>query len=143
MNIRFADALDISALIPLYTSLGYPTDHKTLTRRLMPIFDHKDYFMIVAKLEGEIVGFCGYSRMFSFEHDGECVRILALVTQRDHQGKGIGTLMLDFVQDWAKGKGISQIALTSGLREERERAHNFYLNYGFNKKSYGFIYDIK
>ena len=52
-----------------------------------------------------------------------------VATQHEFRGNGYGEQMLDFVIDYAKGRGTTQIALTS--KPERAAAHRLYLKKGF------------
>jgi GNAT superfamily N-acetyltransferase len=40
--------------------------------------------------------------------------------------------------EWARNAGCEGIELTSGMRPEREAAHRFYEDLGFQKTSYRF-----
>lgn len=52
-----------------------------------------------------------------------------LVTQRSHEGRGIGAALVDALVDWARSRGYTRITLETGAANGRARA--FYARRGF------------
>ena len=138
MNIRLATLEDISQLLPLYIDLGYPTEEKTLERRLKIILTQEQYGLLVAERNEQLIGFVGYSKLFFFETDGTYYRILALVVAESARRQGVATALLDRVKEEAIKEGVEALALNSGLGSSRKAAHDFYRNYGFTQVTAGF-----
>jgi len=100
------------------------------------------YFTFVAELDGEIVGMVGVRKLFSYEVDDVVTQISALVTKKEFRNKGIGKALIKFVEDWAIKEGSEAIVLTSGIKEERLKAHEFYKSVGFDITGYRFVKKI-
>ncbi|WP_412734148.1 GNAT family N-acetyltransferase [Halalkalibacterium halodurans] len=62
----------------------------------------------------------------------------AMAVNASERGKGIGSKLLQAVEDWAIKHDISTIVLNSGNRQERQIAHRFYEAAGFVPKATGF-----
>jgi GNAT superfamily N-acetyltransferase len=69
--------------------------------------------------------------------------VIALVVDANERSKGIGRLLLAKAEDKAKKLGASGIGLNSGYRQEREKAHSFYIRMGYVKKSIGFVKSLQ
>lgn len=85
----------------------------------------------------DVVGFIGCVTYLAFELDNEGMKIIALAVSKEYRGKGIGSKLIKTAEDRAKINDIGVILVNSGL--QREKAHIFYENKGYRKKSYGFI----
>jgi GNAT superfamily N-acetyltransferase len=53
-----------------------------------------------------------------------------LVVDESHRGKGVGAILLEKVEDWARQKGCAAISVRSNII--RHEAHKFYLAQGYN-----------
>ena len=79
---------------------------------------------------------------YSFEHDDCYIKIAMLVVDEDYRGKGIGKILIQEAEKWAKLRDITTITLNSGNREERKSAHDFYQHLGYLPKSIGFVKEL-
>ncbi len=70
------------------------------------------------------------------------MRLLAFVINSNYREEGYGTLLLKESEILATQLGCKAITLNSGNREERDNAHSFYKNNGFENKSSGFSKSI-
>ena len=86
---------------------------------------------------GSVIGFVGVMRGLAFELDGEYIRVIALAVSRAYQSHGIGSKLEARVEQYAAETGANSIVISSGLN--RNRAHVFYCNKGYEKKGYSFI----
>lgn len=133
------DFPDICTLVN--NELGYPNVQLSdFMDRMKAMAQDDNYRIFVALLDNEIVGFIGTVQGIAFEVDGGFLRIIALAVAKKHQHKGIGSLLLKHVENFARLNGISALALNSGFH--RLESHAFYENNGFSKRSYGFSKDI-
>ena len=94
MEIRHYQPSDLKKLLPLYVDLGYPTDKRSLEKRLSHLLKQPNYQLQVALLDDRVVGFIGFSKMYFFERDGFYYRILALVVGKSYRHQGLATLLL-------------------------------------------------
>lgn len=138
MNIRQVSLADVSALLPLYEDLGYPTTRKVLSKRLENILSNPAYGCLVAEENEEILGFLGYVQLFFFEDEGSYFRILALSVRQASRRKGVATVLMNELKHEAGRKGAKALTLNSGLGVERQAAYRFYEKFGFAKVTTGF-----
>lgn len=138
VEIREIQNDDCSAVCSLINSeLGYPdVSERELSHRLNLMRKQGNHFVFIAAVNSEVVGFIGVVREIAFEFDGDYLRITALAVSKNYQGKGVGSALLERIEELAKENKISLIALNSGLN--RLESHKFYENSGYSKKSYGF-----
>jgi len=105
---------------------------------LKKIYSHEDYYLLFLIKDDVIIGLSGMCKMMFYEKNGEYMRLLTFVINSNYREKGYGTLLLKESQILATQLGCKAITLNSGNREERDNAHSFYKNNGFEKQSSGF-----
>jgi GNAT superfamily N-acetyltransferase len=142
VEIRKATVNDIKEITKLMGHLGYPTTIEKMKTRFSNIESSPDYHTLLASYDDKIVGMIGLVKGYYYELDGLYVRIVALVVDSNHRNKGIGKLLLEEAESWAKKIGATGIGLNSGNRPERINAHKFYKNSGYVEKSVGFAKNL-
>ena len=65
--------------------------------------------------------------------------VLAFVVNAAYRNKGAGTALLQHIESRAKEAGASAVLLNCGNRAERQQAHKFYQNNGYQIKSSGYF----
>jgi len=139
VSIREAHEGDFSAIGNLikdelgYNDLGF----RELFDRLRVIEADNRYMTYVTVNDTQVVGFIGLMRYIAYERDSECLRILAMAVSQEHQNKGIGSMLLRKVEQFAIENDIAHVMVTSSLK--RFDAHAFYENNDYVKRSYGFF----
>ncbi len=89
----------------------------------MPQLSYDNYF--VAKLEGNVVGFCGYKIL-----DSKNAKTELMVVDRKYRGKGIGYLLQEYRMEDMLSKGIENLITNADLPE----TVNWYMeNFGYKK----------
>jgi len=137
---RNATSEDMPAIALLLSDLGYPASIDAIRLRYKDLFDHNDYKTLLAiDNYGLVIGMVGMLQSLSYEHNGKYVRILVMVVGKENRSKGIGKLLINEAELWAKEIGTDTIVLNSGNRQERQAAYIFYQKMGFEIKSSGFI----
>lgn len=136
--IRNLLADDYEAICNLIENeLGYwNLNHDNVIKQLDAIQSRKDYQTYVAVNENNVIGFIGLNRGIAFNIYGEYLQIIALAVNKKYQYKGVGTLLLKKVEQYAENENIITIGLNSGLH--REKTHAFYEKRGYIKKGYSF-----
>jgi GNAT superfamily N-acetyltransferase len=137
--IRDAKPQDVEELTSLMTDLGYPATIEEFRIRMANISAHPDYRTIVAVLDDEIVGMAGLSKNIFYEMNGNYMRILAFVVKQSARKLGIGKILIDASEEWAREQGLHTVVISSGNRAERDAAHAFYQKMGYAVKSSGFV----
>lgn len=97
-------------------------------------------FAFFAMEGNEYVGFCHGTCFMTFWLSGNTCYLSSLITAEEKRGKGYGRFMIDHVKIIAKEKACKAIILDSGF--PREKAHQFYEQYGFTKSCYGFDLEL-
>jgi GNAT superfamily N-acetyltransferase len=93
--------------------------------------------VLVAELNGEVVGVCQVLVFPHFQHTGGwCAELESVHVRSDLRGHGIGTLLLAGAEALASERGCYRVQLTS--RNVRSDAHRFYTTQGFEQTSQGF-----
>lgn len=121
----------------LENELGYRCKIDSLKKRVDEMMLRRNYKIFVACDGDTVVGFVGCVTFLAFELENECMKIIALAVSNEYRGMGIGGTLIKASEDWAKSKGVDVVLVNSGLH--REKAHIFYENKGYRKKSYGFV----
>ena len=93
--------------------------------------------MLVADVEGEVVGICQVMILRHFQHTGgRCAEIESVHVRRDLRSRGIGAALLVEAEGIARRAHCYRIQLTS--RNVRTDAHRFYTANGYEQNSQGF-----
>ncbi len=129
LTIRPAVLADAPQLAPLAGQLGYPSTAEQVAARLLEILRDGDHIILVAEREG--AGIAGYVEVFPFRtlaHDPR-VEIGSLVVDESCRSQGVGRLLMDRAEDWARANGYKEAGVRSNVI--RDRAHRFYENLGY------------
>lgn len=135
---NFDITTDIPDTTRLTVELGYPTTEELFQKRMATIITVPDYYTFVACDNNKVIGYIGTARQYFWEQDGTFFKIQALVVKQEYRKMGVGAALLQHVEKLAREQGASLLLLNSGNRPEREAAHRFYLDMGFEIKSTGF-----
>jgi GNAT superfamily N-acetyltransferase len=126
--IREMIEADAKGVNILSAQLGYPLSSEQILQNINAVLQSKDHTAFVAEHENEIVGWIGASQAIMIEVMPHC-EINGLVIDKDHQGKGIGKLLVDRVKQWAKEKNYTRVGLHCNVK--RTATHLFYERLGF------------
>jgi GNAT superfamily N-acetyltransferase len=109
--------------------LGYPCTPEEVRRRIADMRDRDQYAVYVAEIsEGEIAGWIGVYLFRSVELEAYA-EISGLVVSEEARSRGIGQVLLEAAEEWARGAGCAIISVRSNVR--RKRAHGFYEKNGY------------
>lgn len=138
MDIRKVRKSDYAAICSMMNNeLGYPSVQLSdIIQAIKEMNKDPNYSIYVAVIEERVVGFVGFMQNISIENGGKCIRILYLAVNNKYQGQGVGTALLNFVEQYANLREIYVIILYSVF--EKTDAHEFYKEQGYTKSSYGF-----
>ena len=138
LTIREAKADDNMSIYELIKNeLGYQQlDYEKLLDRLEAMEQDDKHLTIVAVAGGRVVGFIGILRGIAYNIVGEYIQIVAFAVVDDLQNKGIGTQLLNWVENYALDRNIRVFEVSSNMR--RLDAHSFYEKNGYTRTSYSF-----
>src|SRR5689334_22158005 len=112
-SLRPARPADAARIAQLLTDEGYPAGPSDIVERLGR-FAGPESAVIVADVDGEPIGFVAIHRVPRFEHDDAVLRVLALVVDAGVRERGIGRLLMDEAERFARKDGAAFVEVTSG-----------------------------
>lgn len=130
IEIRPARLGDENYLADLLTQLGYPATQAQMRKRIEQ-WSQPDSLnrIFIAEQYDTIIGLLGLSISYFFHTDQPVARITSLVVDQNHQGQGVGKLLLIAAEEHARVQGCYKVELTSGT--QRTDAHRFYIKQGY------------
>src|SRR5580692_104536 len=127
--VRTAQPRDSDRIAELAGQLGYPCTGKEVSERLSQMQDAHQYAVLVAELPtGQIAGWIGLHVFRAVELE-TVAEISGLIVDEDIRSCGIGKVLLDAADEWARRVGCNVISVRSNIK--RDRAHQFYANNGY------------
>jgi GNAT superfamily N-acetyltransferase len=129
IEIRTAVKNDVEAIARLAGELGYPSTAAHVRKRLDAMERDAQQAAFVAEAPGgEVVGWIHLSQVCSLASDPRA-EITGLVVDSGIRGAGVGGLLVERGETWAREVGLATIGVHSNII--RERAHRFYLRLGY------------
>jgi GNAT superfamily N-acetyltransferase len=127
--VRGAQGEDCNRMADLAVQLGYECTGQEVQRRLREMQDSRHYAVYVADLSGcNVVGWIA-AYVFRAVELETCAEISGLIVDETLRSSGIGKILLDATEKWARYVGCTAISVHSNVT--RDRAHRFYANNGF------------
>jgi GNAT superfamily N-acetyltransferase len=111
--------------------LGYPTSVEAVARRMERLRSSNADRLVVAELDGEVVGLASLHTSLSVEYDAPAAKLSAIIVDELHRRRGIGEALVVAMEAEARQRGCSLIFLTTA--ERRKDAHPFYRRSGFEE----------
>ncbi|MEO8208832.1 MAG: GNAT family N-acetyltransferase [Chloroflexota bacterium] len=127
--LRPADPADSERIAMLFTDEGYPVAPSVVAARLARFSDDASR-VIVADVDGVVMGFIAIHVIPRFEHDDVAVRILALVVDAGARARGIGRQLIEEAERIADELGAAFVEVTAG--HHRPDARRLYETVGFD-----------
>jgi N-acetylglutamate synthase-like GNAT family acetyltransferase len=128
ITVRRATPQDAERLAELATQLGYPSSAAQVARRLERVLGDARQAVLVAEAAGGVVGWVHIIPTFLIESDPQA-EIGGLVVDQDCRRGGVGTLLINQAEHWARAQGLRSIYLRSNVL--RREAHRFYEKLGY------------
>jgi GNAT superfamily N-acetyltransferase len=129
VTLRPAGPGDATELSGLLAELGYPSSPEAVTRRIAACAVLPGVKVVVAAMDGRLAGVVSVHCVPSLVLDAALGRITALVVAAAARGCGIGRLLVEAAEAFAREQGCERIELTSG--DHRPDAHAFYERLGY------------
>ena len=126
--LRPAAASDAERIASLFTDEGYPAGPSAIVNRLER-FASPYSQVVVADLEGELLGFVAFHALPRFEHDDRIVRVLALVVDPGARERGVGHMLMAEAERAGREVGAAFIEVTAG--HHRPEAQRLYETLGY------------
>jgi len=116
-------------------------NEENICERFERMRKNNDYKIFAAVFDDKVIGYITTVQVMAMEYEIGYLKINGLAVKEAYRNKGVGTKLLQYVENNALEKGLSSIILNSGF--QRTEAHTFYEHYGFDKKSYCFTRKLK
>ncbi len=127
--VRTPEPGDYDKMADLAGQLGYRSTAAEVRLRLSEMTDSSQYAVYVAQLpEGQIGGWITVHMFRAVELD-TCAEISGLIVDCEVRSRGIGKVLLDAAEAWARSRGCAVISVHSNVK--RGRAHAFYKRNGY------------
>jgi GNAT superfamily N-acetyltransferase len=128
LSIRPARLEDAPALANLATQLGYPSSSVQVEERLRRVLADPNHCVATAVSGDAIAGWVHAYLCCLVESDPH-VEVGGLVIDQTYRGIGIGTKLLEKVEEWARENCCGTVSVRSNVN--RQQAHKFYLSRGY------------
>lgn len=139
-DVRSMNSDDAIYISDLMCELGYSAAPEEIIHRYEALMKWPFELMLVAVVEGRVVGFCHVSGVKNFASSGYG-EILELVVKAENRRNGIGSDLIKKASEWVLLSGFDRVRLRSGVH--RTDAHKFYEKLGFSKEKASFAFEIK
>ncbi|HET6894039.1 MAG TPA: GNAT family N-acetyltransferase [Candidatus Baltobacteraceae bacterium] len=126
--VREALQSDAARIAALAGQLGYEVPVAHVERQIGRINDERTVFVAVVPRAG-VVGWIGVA-LREAVIDSARADIEGLVVEDEYRGNGIGQLLVEAAETWARRRGCTSMRLVSNV--VRERAHEFYERLGYD-----------
>ena len=129
VTVRPATAADAERIASLFTDEGYPAGPSDIVARLER-FGSEYSRVLVADLDGEVLGFIAFHALPRFEHGDRIVRILAHVVDSGARERGVGGRLMEAAEAAAVELGAAFVEVTAG--HHRPEARHLYESLGYD-----------
>ena len=127
--LRRATAADAERIAALFTDEGFPAGTSDIVTRLER-FESEAARVVVAELDGEVLGFIALHALPRFEHDDWIVRVLALVVEAGVRERGVGHLLMTEAERIGRELGAAFSEVTAG--HHRSEAQHLFESLGYD-----------
>lgn len=137
-TIRAIETRDADTVADLVSQLGYRRSAPEIALWIECVNGSAQQTALVACLGDEVVGWIEVS----IEHrlqSAPFALIGGLVVADGVRGQGIGRLLCQSAEDWARGRGLDKLRVTS--RSTRTDAHRFYLRDGYEAVKTSMVFE--
>jgi GNAT superfamily N-acetyltransferase len=128
-TVRKASVADAERIAALCDQLGYPAKRLEVARRLAAIRRDPDHAVFVVEdSSGRVAGWVHIGIGKWLESAG-WAEVGGLVIDDEQRGRGLGSLLMQWAERWAKAHGMKYVRLRSNV--VRKDAHRFYRKLGY------------
>ncbi len=126
--IRPAVESDSPTIAGLCGQLGYPSTPEEVAHRLRQILSWQGQVLFVAEVEGNVAGWI-HIQVYPLPEMDLHAELGGLVVDEAHRSRGIGKLLVEKAEAWARAQGCCEMRVRSNVI--RQRAHHFYQSNGY------------
>jgi len=124
------DAADVAHLA---AQLGYAASAVEVSRRVGELLCTEEHLLLVATdASGVVIGWL-HALIGRRIEIPPFVQIAALIVEASRRSQGVGAVLVEAAEEWARSKQIVVVKLSSNVA--RARAHGFYQRLGYRNAS--------
>lgn len=127
--IRSTELDDAESVTLLCKQLGYTTSKQEVQERLKLLKEDQEHVLYIAHLPNELIVGLIHVYIWNSLLIGRRAEIDALIVHTDYRGHGVGHLLIQHAEQWAKEQGCDTIQVRSNT--VRQQAHRFYEKVGY------------
>lgn len=131
IKIRSGLISDTDSIVNLMFQLGYPISYDDMRQIITTYLTNDDYYIFVVTADEKPIGTVSMITNNYFHQVGKFAILSSLVIDQKYRANGIGNLLLDYVETYAKQNHCISIELKSGIRRIKDGTHNFYKKRGY------------
>jgi len=138
VSIRRAAVADVAEIARLSEQFGHPVRVPELLARIAKLDEMPSQHLVVAAVPGgKLLGWIQVEHRLVLAA-GERAEIVGLVVDATARRRGVGTLLANAAQQWARAAKLEQIVVRSNV--VRDASHVFYLALGYDRAKTQHIY---
>lgn len=126
--IREIRVTDYNDIYLLNQELEYLFEIEKVKERIQFIIDNTKDIILIAKQNNEVIGYI-HGSPYELLYSDSLINILGFVVKEKFRNTGVGNVLMEKLEYWAKDNGYSGIRLVSGF--DRLNAHRFYERHGY------------
>lgn len=116
VSVRTAQPADLDSLVSLLAVLfsieqDFVFDELRQRRGLALMLENERGCVLVAEVEGQVVGMCTGQLLVSTAEGGLSLLVEDVVVQEQWRGRGVGRLLVKAISDWARVNKVSRLQL--------------------------------
>lgn len=136
-SVREALPSDAQRIAALCGQLGYEVPLAHVEHFVANPRDDKALFVAVVPRAG-VVGWVAVAESWSLLSSARAA-IEGLVVEDEYRSNGIGRMLVDAAETWARRRGCTTLRLLSNV--VRERAHAFYRRLGYDVRKSEYVFE--
>jgi GNAT superfamily N-acetyltransferase len=140
VEIRGITEDDAAAAAALSAELGYPADTGTMRARIERLSATADHGLFAAWQGTRVIGWIHVLAAHHLQGDPRA-EIGGLIVTADARSTGVGALLVQRAEQWAREHGFDAILVRSQIM--REAAHRFYLREGYERTKTSAVFTKK
>ena len=135
---RKAQLDDAESIARLSDQLGYPSTYQEISNRIKDILGDESHGIYVAEnAGGDILGWVHVFVVRAVVSESGAL-VGGLVVDKNHRSRGIGHVLVERAEEWARKNGCANLCVRSNL--VRNEAHPFYERLGFKRMKTQHVY---
>ncbi len=140
ISIREININDIDILSKLIFQLGYQISLNDMKQTIITYLHNSNYRAYVAIANEKLIGVAAIIINDYFHKNEKFAIVSTLIVDENFRGKKVGTMLMDFIEKYAKEKGCICMELKSGQHRVKDGTHNFYKDRGYVDNGINQIY---